>query len=86
MVERWKIFFDELLVVRDSAGKFRLYRLKQIQSSVRRGKICPTRNVTAPCTNFRVEPNQVEINLVGLDEIFVVAVDLRRCYQFELTA
>src|SRR5579859_4757538 len=76
-VKRGKIIFDELLVVRDCSRKLRFKGLQQFKLCIGGCEVGAARNVTASRTDLGVEPNQVQVNLVGFDVIFVVAVDFR---------
>src|SRR5271163_3213460 len=77
VVERGKIFFHKLLEIRERPRKFGFNCLEQLQLRVGRGEVRASGNITASGADFGVKPNQGEVNLVGLNEIFIVTVDLR---------
>src|SRR5713226_9952589 len=77
-VEGWKIILQKLLEFRSGASHLSLDHAESLQLRIGGWKIRAAGDVAAAGANFGIEPNQVEIGLVRLDEVFVVAVDERR--------
>src|ERR1700683_4586387 len=78
IIQRGKIIPDDSLILRIHFSDLRFKRLKQLQLSISRGKVSTPSDVGPSGPDLCVKPDQVEINVIGLHEVLVIAVEQRR--------
>jgi hypothetical protein len=84
LIERGKFVLYKPLVFSFDGGQTGFIRFEELSLGVSRTKVGAAGNVTAPCANFGIEPEKIDVDLVLLDKVFVITVGESRRDNFVL--